>query len=118
MNKVTKFKVGDVVKNGRGSNIRIVDINYQGCGGLYPVVGIGKNQEGTEECYQYTADGIFDVNYKGDDPVNLVLPKKPTVTLFAYLSNDGQLVHFVSTKTVNEKYFDRVPGFDLEGDAP
>lgn len=96
-----KFKVGDIVKDKDGDDIRIVCVDNEGD---LPIVGVCYGS-----VYQYSASGI------GDNTEDLVVPKKPKVNYLAYEKIDGALMWVIQSDLEKHRILlKRVPSLDIE----
>lgn len=93
-----KFKVGDIVKDEDGDDIRIVCVDKYG---PYPIVGVYLNL-----VYEYRNDGIC---LNGSD---LVPPEKPKVKFLGWTTMDS--LYLMVEGTIVPPNWKRVPSADCE----
>lgn len=97
-----KFKVGDVVKDEDGDDIRIVCVDKKGS---LPIVGVFG-----DTVYEYSKEGV------GDCTSDLVAPAKPKVKYLAIQQDNGYL-YFTQEGSPAHAYRSdgiRRPALDLE----
>jgi hypothetical protein len=97
-----KFKVGDIVKDKDGDDIRIVCVDKKGS---LPIVGVFD-----DVVYEYSKEGF------GDCAADLVAPAKPKVKFLAQQYFDGSLVWTKegSDAAMSRSSLLRIPSLDLE----